>query len=236
MSEVAGRMAVQVGAFTLERHAGGRGILLGGVPGVLPARVVVLGGGVVGHNAARIAAGMGADVQIFDVKLDRLRYLDDITPPNVRTVRSEPSAIREAISHADLVIGAVLIPGGRTPILVRRQDLKLMKPSSVIVDVGVDQGGCVETTHPTTHQNPTYVVEGVVHYCVANMPGAVPRTSTLALTNATSTYVRTLADHGWRAAAAADSGLASGVNMVEGKITHPAVAAAHNLPLAEVKL
>ncbi len=236
MSEVAGRMAVQVGAWTLERHAGGRGILLGGVPGVMPARVVILGGGVVGTEAARVAAGMGADVQIFDVKLARLRYLSDIMPPNVRTVKSEPASIRAAISNADLVIGAVLIPGGRTPVLITRADLKTMKRGAVIVDVGVDQGGCVETTRPTTHHDPTYEIDGVVHYCVANMPGAVPRTSTQALTNATQPYVRQLAGLRWRAAARANPHLAAGVNMVEGRVTCPGVAEAHGMELHDLEL
>ncbi len=233
MSEVAGRMAIQVGAYTLERAYGGRGILLGGVPGVMPARVVILGGGVVGANAAKVAAGMGADVQIFDIKLDRLRRLDDVMDANVRTVKSEPAGIRAAVAQADLVIGAVLIPGARTPVLVRRSDLKNMKPGAVIVDVGVDQGGCVETSRPTTHHDPTYVVDGVVHYCVSNMPGAVPRTSTQALTNATLPYVLVLAESGWRAAAAADPHLAAGVNMVAGRITCPGVAEAHGMTLGE---
>ena len=236
MSEVAGRMAVQVGAWCLERHAGGRGVLLGGVPGVMPARVVILGGGVVGSNTAKIAAGMGADVQIFDIKLDRLRYLDDVMPPNVRTVKSEPAAIRTAIANAELVVGAVLIPGGRTPVLIRREELKGMKRGAVIVDVGVDQGGCVETSRPTTHRDPTYEVDGVVHYCVANMPGAVARTSTQALTNATLPYVEQLAESGWKAAAAADENLVTGVNMVEGHITCPGVAEAHDMELTELKL
>ncbi len=236
MSEVAGRMAVQVGAWCLERHLGGRGVLLGGVPGVLPAEVVILGGGVVGTNSAKIAAGMGANVQIFDVKLERLRYLDDVMPPNVRTVKSEPAAIRRALAQAELVIGAVLIPGGRTPVLVHRSDLKNMKRGSVIVDVGVDQGGCVETSHPTTHHDPIYEVDGVVHYCVSNMPGAVARTSTQALTNATLPYVEQLAESGWRAAAAADAHLAAGVNMVEGRIACPGVAEAHGMELAELRL
>jgi len=236
MSEVAGRMAVQVGAFCLERSEGGRGILLGGVPGVMPARVVVLGGGVVGTQAARVAAGMGADVQIFDIKLDRLRYLDDVMPANVRTVMSEPASIRAAIARADLVIGAVLIPGGRTPLLVRREDLKTMKRGAVIVDVGVDQGGCVETTRPTTHHDPTYEIDGVLHYCVANMPGAVPRTSTQALTNATCPFALRLANLGWRAAARADEHLARGVNMVGGRITFAGVAEAHGMELAPLDL
>ena len=236
MSEVAGRMAVQVGAWCLERHVGGRGVLLGGVPGVMPAGVVILGGGVVGSNAAKIAAGMGADVRIFDIRLERLRYLDDVMPSNVRTVKSEPAAIRAAIADAELVIGAVLIPGGRTPVLIRREDLKHMKRGSVIVDVGVDQGGCVETSRPTTHRDPVYEVEGVIHYCVANMPGAVARTSTQALTNATLPYVEQLGASGWRPAAAADANLAAGVNMVEGHITCPAVAEAHDMELTELKL
>ena len=236
MSEVAGRMAVQVGAWSLERHTGGRGVLLGGVPGVMPARVVVLGAGVVGSNAARIASGMGADVQLFDIRLERLRYLSDVMPPNVHTVKSDPAAIRAAIVHADLVIGAVLIPGGRTPVLVSREDVRSMKRGAVIVDVGVDQGGCVETTRPTTHHAPTYEEEGVIHYCVANMPGAVPRTSTQALTNATLPYVVQLAEAGWQAAARADEHLARGVNMIEGHITCPGVAEAHGMELAELKL
>ncbi|KPK44365.1 MAG: alanine dehydrogenase [Planctomycetes bacterium SM23_25] len=236
MSEVAGRMAVQVGAWSLERHTGGRGVLLGGVPGVMPARVVVLGGGVVGSNAARIAAGMGADVQIFDIRLDRLRFLAEVMPPNVRTVKSEPASIRAALAEADMVIGAVLIPGGRTPVLIRRDDLKAMKRGAVIVDVGVDQGGVAETTHPTTHHDPIYEVDGVIHYCVANMPAAVARTSTQALTNATLPYVLQLAEAGWRAAAGADEHLARGVNMVEGRITCPGVAGAHGMKLTELKL
>jgi len=236
MSEVAGRMSVQVGALCLERHAGGRGVLLGAVPGVMPARVAILGGGVVGANAAKIAAGMGADVQIFDIKLDRLRYLDDVMPANVHTVMSEPAAIRRALREADLVIGAVLIPGKRTPVLVRRQDLKAMKNGSVIVDVGVDQGGSVETSRPTTHHDPTFEVDGVIHYCVANMPGAVARTSTQALTNATLPYVLRLAESGWKAAAAADEHLAAGVNVAEGRVTCPGVAEAHEMELAELDL
>ena len=235
MSEVAGRMSVQVGARCLERHAGGRGVLLGGVPGVMPARVVILGGGVVGTNAAQVAAGMGADVQIFDVRLERLRFLSHVMPPNVRTVKSEPASIRAALRSADLVIGAVLIPGGRTPVLIRRDDLKTMRRGSVIVDVGVDQGGCVETTHPTTHHDPTFEVDGVVHYCVANMPGAVARTSTQALTNATLPYAAQLARAGWRAAAKADPCLAGGVNMVEGHITCRGVAEAHGMELHRLK-
>ena len=224
MSEVAGRMSIQEGAKFLERPMEGRGILLGGVPGVDPANVIILGGGVVGSNAAKMAAGLGARVSIFDVSLDRLRYLDDIMPENVVTLMSSAYAIRQKVRSADLVIGAVLIEGAKAPTLISRADLKLMRPGSVIVDVAVDQGGCIETTRPTTHSKPTYIVHNVVHYCVANMPGAVGRTSTYALTNATLPYVRALADKGWQEAAAADPGLAHGVNMVEGKVTNQAVA------------
>jgi alanine dehydrogenase len=201
----------------------------------MASRVVILGAGVVGSNAAKIAAGMGADVRIFDVRLDRLRYLDDVMPPNVRTIKSEPAAIRDAIAEADLVIAAVLLPGRRTPVLIRREDLRHMKQGSVIVDVGVDQGGSVETSRPTTHHDPTYQVEGVVHYCVTNMPGAVPRTSTLALANATLPYVQHLADAGWRKAADDDPHLAAGVNIVEGQITCPGVAEAHALKLSPLR-
>ena len=229
MSEVAGRMAVQVGARCLEKAAGGRGVLLGGVPGTAQGHVLILGGGVVGTQAAKVAAGMGAQVVIMDIDLDRLRYLADIMPPNVRTEMSSKWNIRRLLPVADLVIGAVLVPGGRTPVLVTAGDLPTMARGSVIVDVGVDQGGCVETSRPTTHQNPTYVVDGVIHYCVANMPGAVPRTSTVALTNATLGYVRKLA-RGWRKAIESDPGLAAGVNMVNGKITCPAVAETFDLP------
>ena len=236
MSEVAGRMAVQVGAHVLERSNGGRGVLIGGVPGVMPSRIVILGAGVVGTNAAKVAAGMGADVRIFDVRLERLRYLDDVMPPNVRTVKSEPASIRAAISEADLVIAAVLNPGRRTPVLISRDDLRRMQRGAVIVDVGVDQGGSVETSRPTTHSQPTYEVDGIVHYCVTNMPGAVPRTSTQALTNATLPYVQHLADAGWQAAAAADAGLAVGINIVDGRVTCPGVAEAHGLKLAPLKL
>ncbi len=224
MSEVAGRMAIQEGAKCLERPLGGRGVLLSGVAGVEPGTIVILGGGVVGTNAAKIAAGFGARVWLFDVNLERLRYLDDIMPANVRMIMSNSVNIREKLREADLVVGAVLIEGAKAPKLVTRDDLKLMKPGSVIVDVAIDQGGCVETSKPTTHSNPTYVVEGVVHYCVANMPGAVSRTSTYALTNATLPYAVKLADLGWQKAAAADPGLAHGVNMVAGRVTNQAVA------------
>ncbi len=224
MSEVAGRMSIQEGARCLERPMEGRGILLSGVPGVEPANIVVLGGGIVGTNAAKVAAGFGARVFILDINLDRLRYLDDIMPKNVVTLASNPYNVRERIAQADLVIGAVLIEGAKAPKLIHRKDLKLMKPGSVIVDVAIDQGGCTETSKPTTHRNPTFIVDGVVHYCVANMPGAVGRTSTYALTNATLGYAVKLADLGWQKAAAADAGLAHGVNMVEGRVTNKAVA------------
>ena len=230
MSEVAGRMAIQEGAKFLEHRMGGRGLLLAGVPGVLPATVTILGGGTVGTNAAKMAAGVGADVVILDVNLDRLRYLDDVMPKNVRTLMSNPHNIRESIARSDLVVGAVLIPGGRAPSLVTREMLKLMRPRSVIVDVAVDQGGCIETTRPTTHEDPVFTVEGILHYCVANMPGAVPRTSTIALTNATLPYALELADHGWQDAVRRRADLAAGVNIVDGKITYEAVAGAFGLP------
>jgi alanine dehydrogenase len=229
MSEVAGRMAVQEGAKYLEKIYGGSGILLGGVPGVLPADVVVIGGGVVGTHAAKMAAGLGANVTLLDVSLDRLRYLEDIMPDNVHPLYSNRHNILDQISKADLVIGAVLLPGAKAPKLVRREDLKLMKQGSVIVDVSVDQGGCIETIKATTHDNPTYVVDGVVHYGVANMPGAVPRTSTLALTNATFSYGRRLARDGWKKACKADSALALGLNIVDGKVVYPGVADAFGL-------
>ncbi len=234
MSEVAGRMAVQEGAKYLEKLYGGRGVLLGGVPGVHPAEVAVLGGGVVGINAAKMAAGLGARVTLLDINLDRLRYLSDVMPANVELVFSNRHNILDAIARADLVVGAVLVVGGKAPKLVRREDLKVMKPGSVIVDVAVDQGGCVETSKATTHENPTYEVDGVIHYAVANMPGGVPRTSTIALTNATFPYARTLADKGWKAACTADRALLKGVNMVAGKVTYPGVAEAFNLPLTDV--
>src|SRR5438094_9762313 len=213
MSEVAGRMSIQEGAKFLERPFEGRGILLGGVPGVLPANVVVLGGGVVGANAAKVAAGLGANVLILDINLDRLRYLDDVMPPNVTTVFSDRHNILDSITRADLIIGAVLIPGARAPYLVRREDLKRMVPRAVIVDVAIDQGGCVETSRPTTHSKPTYIVDDVVHYCVTNMPGAVGRTSTYALTTVTLPYVIQLAEKGVDRAARENSALAHGVNV-----------------------
>src|SRR5438445_3771075 len=224
MSEVAGRMSVQVGATYLEKMNGGRGILLGGVPGVPAANVVIIGGGIVGTEAAKMAVGLGAKVTIIDRDLDRLRQLDDIFLSKVQTLASSRYAIEEAISHADLVIGAVLVVGAAAPTLVTRDMLHLIPQGAVLVDVAVDQGGCFETTHATTHSNPTYYEEGVLHYCVANMPGAVPRTSTFALTNATLPYVRALADLGWPAALKRDPGLAAGLNVHAGEITHEVVA------------
>ncbi|MEZ5967294.1 MAG: alanine dehydrogenase [Planctomycetota bacterium] len=232
MSEVAGRMAIQVGAFYLEKHNGGRGVLLGGVPGVEPATVLVLGGGTVGTNAAKMAAGLGANVVVMDIDLDRLRYLDDVLSKNVTLLYSTPFAIREYLPRADLVVGAVLVKGARAPMLVRRDDLRIMKDDGpVVVDVAVDQGGCIETCRPTTHADPTYVIDGVVHYCVANMPGAVPRTSTFALTNATAPYARRLAKLGAKAAAA-DPTLGTAANVLAGQITHEGVAAAFGLECA----
>lgn len=229
MSEVAGRMAVQEGAKYLEKLNGGRGVLLGGVPGVPPAKVVILGAGMVGVNAAKIAAGMGANVVILDVALERLRYLSDVMPANVQLVFSNRHNVLEQIANADLVIGAVLIPGAVAPKLIRREDLKTMRQGAVIVDVAVDQGGCIETTRPTTHENPTFIVDGVVHYGVANMPGGVPITSTLALTNATLPYVLKLANKGYRQALKESSALLNGLNVVGGKITHRKVAEAFGL-------
>ena len=229
MSEVAGRMSIQEGAKYLEKPMLGRGILLAGVPGVEAATVMILGAGIVGTNAAKVAAGLGANVILLDINLDRLRYLDDVMPANVRTIYSDVQTIRKYLAQADLMIGAVLIPGARCPLLVRREHLKLMKPGAVIVDVGVDQGGCCETTHATTHANPTYVVDDIVHYGVTNMPGAVGRTSTFALTNATLPYALRLANMGWQKAAAQDPGLAEGVSIVAGKITNKAVAESFNL-------
>ncbi|HET9984766.1 MAG TPA: alanine dehydrogenase [Longimicrobiales bacterium] len=235
MSEVAGRMAVQEGAKYLEKYFGGRGILLGGVPGVEPATVVVIGGGIVGSNAARMAAGLGARTIILDLSLNRLRYLADVMPANVVTMHSSRHNILEQIEKADIVVGAVLLPGAKAPKLIRREDLKRMQPGSVIVDVAVDQGGCVETIHPTTHEDPIYVVDGVIHYAVANMPGAVPRTSTLALTNATFPYAVVLAQKGWRRACQEDRALALGVNVANGKVTYPGVAEAFGLSYTPVE-
>ena len=233
MSEVAGKMSIQEGAKYLEKPMSGRGILLGGVPGVPPAHVVVLGGGVVGTNAAKVAAGLGANVVLMDVSADRLRYLDDIMPANVTTLYSDAYNIRENLKLADLVIGAVLIPGAKAPRLVTREQLKTMKNGAVIVDVAIDQGGCFETSRPTSHKEPTYMVEGVVHYCVTNMPGAVGRTSTIALCNATLPYAVKIAED-WKKACSADAGLAEGVNMTGGKVTNAAVANAVGLPLEKL--
>ena len=235
MSEVAGRMAVHEGAKYLERYFGGRGILVGGVPGVEPATVVVLGGGIVGTNAAKMAAGLGARVVLLDVSLHRLRYLSDVMPANVTLLYSNRFNILEQIEKADIVIGAVLLPGAKAPHLIRREDLRRMRPGSVIVDVAVDQGGCVETIRPTTHDDPIYVVDGVIHYGVANMPGAVSRTSTLALTNATFPYALRLANQGWRAACRADRALALGLNVVGGKVTYPGVGEAFGMPCTPVE-
>ena len=230
MSEVAGRMSIQEGAKFLERPQMGRGILLGGVPGVAPANVLVLGAGTVGANAAKVAAGFGANIALLDTSLERLRYLDDVTAPNIDCLYSDRHTIRERLGWADLVIGSVLIPGARAPHLVERDDLKLMKPGSVIIDVAIDQGGCVATSRPTTHADPTYVVDDVVHYCVTNMPGAVGRTSTYALCNATLPYVIDLADRGVAAAARASAAIRSAVNVYDGRLVQPAVAAAFGLP------
>lgn len=231
MSEVAGRMAVQEGAKYLEKLYGGRGVLLGGVPGVAPAKVVILGGGIVGINAAKMAAGMGAKVVILDISLERLRYLSDVMPANVQLIHSNRHNILEQVVTADLVVGGVLIPGAKAPKLLRKDDLKRMQPGSVIVDVAIDQGGCVETIKATTHENPTYVVEGVIHYGVANMPGGVPRTSTLALTNATLPYALQLANKGWKQALRENNALLKGLNIAEGKVTYPGVAEAFGMEL-----
>lgn len=230
MSEVAGRMSIQEGARFLEKPQGGKGILLGGIPGVKPARVLVLGGGIVGYNAALMAAGMGADVTIADISLPRLRHLEEVMPANVRTLYSSTHNIETELPATDLVIGAVLIPGAKAPHLITKEMLGLMKPGSVLVDVAIDQGGCFETSHPTTHADPVYTVDGIVHYCVANIPGAVPQTSTLALTNATLPYVLELADKGWKEACKEDKTLYPGLNIIEGQIVYPAVAEAFGLP------
>ena len=226
MSAVAGRMAVQAGASNLEKERGGKGVLLGGVPGVARGRVVIIGGGIVGANAARIAIGFGAIVTVLDIDQKVLAYLDDIYEGRINTRYSDPIAIRETVAAADLVVGAVLVAGARAPRLVTRDMLSTMEPGSVIVDVAVDQGGCVETCRPTTHEDPTFVVDNVVHYCVANMPGAVPRTSTFALTNATTPYVLALANQGLEAAAKSDPAVAMGINTYRGGVPHPAVAEA----------
>jgi alanine dehydrogenase len=234
MSEVAGRMSIQEGAKFLERPFEGRGILLGGVTGVSPANVVILGAGIVGFNAAKVAAGLGANVFILDIDLDRLRYIDDVMPPNVTTLYSDRHNILDCLSRADLLIGAVLIPGARAPYLVRREDLRRMPKRAVIIDVAIDQGGCVETSRPTTHSQPTYIEEDVVHYCVTNMPGAVGRTSTYALTNVTLPYVMQLANKGYDRAVRENPGLAQGVNIRGGQVTSPAVAETFRLACAAV--
>lgn len=236
MSEVAGRMSIQEGARFLEKPQGGRGVLIGGVPGVKPAKVLVLGAGVVGRNAALMAAGLGADVTITDINLNVLRHCAEVMPKNVKTLYSSRHNIENELPTTDLVIGSVLVPGAKTPHLVTKDMVKLMRPGSVMVDVAVDQGGCFETTHPTTHSEPTYVVDGVVQYAVANIPGAVPYTSTLALTNATTPYAVRLADLGWEEACRRDPGLANGVNVVDGKITFKAVADAFGLEYTPLKL
>jgi len=234
MSEVAGRMSIQEGAKYLERPFDGRGILLAGVPGVAPATVTVIGGGIVGANAARVAGGLGANVYLLDVNLDRLRYLDDVMPPNVTTLFSNRHNVLDCLRKSDLVIGAVLIPGARAPRLVNREDLKVMLPRAVVIDVAIDQGGCFETSKPTTHAKPTYLVDDIVHYCVTNMPGAVGRTSTQALTNVTLAYVMQLADKGPDRAAAENLGLAQGVNVRAGRVTNSAVAATFGFELAKL--
>jgi alanine dehydrogenase len=234
MSEVAGRMAIQEGAKFLEKPEGGRGVLLGGVPGVAPAKVLVLGGGIVGAQAAKMAAGLGAQVTILDVNLNRLRYLEDVMPRNVITMYSNEVNIRELIQTHELIIGAVLIPGAKAPMLITRDMLKEMRPGTVLVDVAVDQGGCIETCRPTTHEDPIFVIDGVVHYCVANMPGAVPYTSTIALTNATLPYALKLADMGWQAACRQDPALKLGLNVVNGQVVYKGVADAFNLPLVNI--
>jgi len=231
MSEVAGRLAPQVGSWALQKANGGRGVLLGGVPGVLPARVVVIGGGVVGTHAARVAAGMGADVTVFDRSLPRLRYLDDVFGGTFKSGYSSAAGIAEAITQADMVIGAVLIPGAAAPRLVARAQLSTMKPGAVLVDVAIDQGGCFETSRATTHQDPIYEVDGIVHYCVANMPGAVARTSTQALGNATLPFLMALANKGWRLACAEDDHLLAGLNVHAGRVTYDAVGRALDLPV-----
>ena len=235
MSEVAGRMAIQEGAKYLEKPSGGRGILLGGVPGVRPAKVMILGGGVVGTNAAKMAAGLGADVTILDLSLARLRYLDDVMPANVNTFMSNEYNIRELLGTHDLIVGAVLIPGAKAPHLITRDMLKDMNPGTVLVDVAVDQGGCIETCKPTTHEDPTYEIDGILHYCVANMPGAVPYTSTLALTNATLPYAIQLANKGWKKACKENNELKQGLNIVNGDVVYKGVSEAFDLPYVPVE-
>jgi alanine dehydrogenase len=234
MSEVAGRMSIHEGAKYLEKTYGGRGKLLGGVPGVLPGKVLIIGGGIVGTEAAKMAAGLGADVTIMDVSLKRLRYLDDIMPANVKTMMSNEYNIRAQVRVSDLIIGAVLIPGAKAPNLVTRDMLVTMNPGTVLVDVAIDQGGCIETTVPTTHEHPTYVIDEVIHYSVANMPGAVPRTSTIALTNATLSYAVKLAELSWKKACSDDKALRKGLNIVNGRVVYKGVAEAFGLPFHDV--
>lgn len=234
MSEVAGRMAVQEGAKYLEKPFKGRGVLLGGVPGVAPGKVLILGGGVVGTQAAKMAAGLGAMVTILDINLQRLRYLSDIMPANVQTLASNEINIRELIKTHDLIIGAILVPGGKTPHLITREMLKDMKPGTVVVDVAVDQGGCIATCRPTTHENPIFIIDGIIHYCVANIPGAVPITSTLALTNATLPYVMQLANQGWKTACINNPALKKGLNIINGSVVYEKVAKAFDLPFLEI--
>lgn len=236
MSEVAGRMAVQEGARFLEKPQGGKGILLGGVPGVKPAKVLILGGGIVGSNAAQMAAGMGADVTITDINLSRLRYLSETLPKNVKTLYASEVRIKKELPDVDMIVGSVLIPGDKAPHLITKEMLAMMQPGTVLVDVAIDQGGCFETSHATTHSDPTYVVDGIVHYAVANIPGAVPNTSTLALTNATLPYVLALADKGWRKACKEDPALELGLNIVEGKVVYKAVADVFGLKYEPISL
>lgn len=235
MSEVAGRMAIQEGAKYLEKPVKGRGVLLGGVPGVSPGRVLILGGGIVGTQAAKMAAGLGAEVTIMDINLNRLRQLSDIMPANVKTIYSNEYNIRHEIKTSDLIVGAVLIPGAKAPSLVTREMLKEMRAGTVLVDVAVDQGGCIETCNPTTHEDPTFIVDDVVHYCVANMPGAVPYTSTIALTNATLPYAIKLADKGWKKACQEDETLKKGLNVINGDVVYKGVADAFDLELKDVE-
>jgi alanine dehydrogenase len=232
MSEIAGRMAVHEGAKHLEKPMQGRGLLLAGVPGVAPAKVVIIGGGVVGANAAKMAAGLGADVTILDINLPRLRYLDDVMPKNVKTLMSNAANIRDQVRQADLLIGAVLVPGAKAPQLVSRALVRQMQHGAVIVDVAIDQGGCIATARPTTHQRPTYLVDGVVHYCVTNMPGAVARTSTQALTNATFPFALAIANRGWQRAVRDNPAVATGLNLANGQVFHSALARQFKLPLA----
>jgi alanine dehydrogenase len=234
MSEVAGRMAIQQGAKYLEMAHGGHGVLLGGVPGVDPGTVVIIGGGVVGTNAAKMACGLGAKVYILDMNLERLRYLSDVMPSNCFLLMSKPTTVRRLIKEADVVVGAVLIPGAKAPKLITKEMLKMMKKGAVLVDVAIDQGGCFETSKATTHGNPIYTVDGVVHYCVANMPGAVPKTSTLALTNATLPYALEIASKGWKKAMKQNSEIKCGANVVKGKVTYRGVAEAFGLALTPI--